>query len=275
MRNDPAVSALSQEEVEALNRHGVFFKKRVLHELSGVHGLGIVGEEVGVSYGGSRVIDILAVDRRAPPLVYFVFECKRAYVENRRWIFFKDIDQHFRVARTQGLLGNSSIFRERTLPNPPVCSEGYELNKSTTKADQDPIFRAAEQLATGFLGFIARRARELGNSDRVERYVPILVTTAELAVVQSDLSTVSIATGRLDSFPDARSWDWLILKHPFPTPQHLDADFRDKHTPPAVLAEWHQLHKESMYVVRAPMLRRFLSLEQLDELRTAKTEPPK
>ena len=120
---------LSKEETEALNRHSVFFKKRVLQELGSIDCIGIVCEELGVSFGGTRVIDILALDKGASPHVFFVFECKRAYAADKRWIFFRDWDQRYRVVREQsGMVGHSSVFALSRRPYPVVCSEGYEFN---------------------------------------------------------------------------------------------------------------------------------------------------
>src|ERR1051326_2901233 len=115
-------SNLSQEETDALNKHGVFFKKRILHVLREIPDVGIVAEELGVSFGPTRVIDIVASDKRFKPQLLFVFECKRAYAVDRKWIFFKDYDKRFRMMRTQaGLMGNSSVFAN-SFPNaPPVC----------------------------------------------------------------------------------------------------------------------------------------------------------
>lgn len=149
---------LSQQETDALNKHGVFFKKRILHALQEIQGIGIVSEELGVSFGGTRVIDILARDARDKPEILFTFECKRAYAAEKRWIFFRDLDQRYRVMRMQsGLMGHSSVFARTEPPHLPVCSEGYEFRKSDGKADQDPVFKAAAQLVAGYLGLIARR----------------------------------------------------------------------------------------------------------------------
>ena len=45
---------------EALNRHGVFLKKAVIETLQMLPGLEIVGEEIGGTFGGTRVADIVA-----------------------------------------------------------------------------------------------------------------------------------------------------------------------------------------------------------------------
>lgn len=268
---------LSKDETEALNRHGVFLKKRVLQELAAVDGVGIVCEELGVSFGGTRVLDILAVDKRQNPPIFFAFECKRAYAADKRWIFFRDWDQRYRVLREQSeLAGHSSVFSRSAPPYPPVCSEGYEFNKQDNKADQNPVFKASAQLSAAYLGLIDRRHREFRvprkPGKKVERYIPVLVTTAELVLVQKDLSAVSLASGKIGSAPAATAVDFLILKHPFPTPEILTQDFRDTQNPSPTAQDWSQLQKESIYVVRAPALRQFLTEDHRDFLRTSKSE---
>jgi hypothetical protein len=62
MSDDPT-QPLPEEIHSRLNEHGVYFKKRVLHELRSYEGLKIEGEEVGESFGQTRVADILAFDR--------------------------------------------------------------------------------------------------------------------------------------------------------------------------------------------------------------------
>ena len=75
-----------------------------------------------------------------------------------------------------------------------------ETTGKSAKADQNPIFRAASQLAAGYLGLIDRRHREFKQSrpspkHPTERYVPLLVTNAELAVVDADAGIIDLATG--------------------------------------------------------------------------------
>jgi hypothetical protein len=229
---------LSPQEAEALNKHGVFFKKRVLHELKRIPDLGILAEELGVAFGGTRVIDIVALDTRVPPPMYFVFECKRAYALDKRWLFFRHVHQRYRVLRIHSnLLGHSSAFANGAPAQLPVCSEGYEFGKSDLKADQNPIFQAASQLSAGYLGLVARRHKELTApmmpSALAERYVPVLVTNAELLVVEEDAKAISLETGNIAGPASVRKVDHLILKHPFPTPEGLDRDFRDSSNPPA------------------------------------------
>lgn len=268
---------LSSDELEALNKHGVFFKKRVLHELTKINGVSIICEELGVTFGGTRVIDILARDKTKKPCVFFVLECKCVY--QKRWIFFRDADQRFRFARVQSKAGNFSRFLEKDTWPVPVVSEGFEFwegdpaRNKPPSADQDPIFKAASQLCAGYCGFIARRHSEFSRSgnqeDAQERYVPVLVTNAELMVLDSDFQEVNLETGKAPDGTGGRRVQELVMKHPFPTPEGINSDFRNFQIMPPPAGYWIQLHKESVYVVRADYLSEFFSPTCLDHFRTA------
>ena len=276
-RTVQATQILSDKETEALNKHGVFFKKRVLYELQGLSGLRIVSEELGVSFGPTRVIDIVALDDTHKPDVFFVFECKRAFTAEKRWFFFRDFDPHYRALRVQsGLQGNSSVFAKGADAGLEICSEGYEYHKSDQKADQDPVFKAASQLAAGFLGFAGRRERDLHPRigplvERVEKYVPVLVTNAELAVLDYEVSKIALESGRLPERPHFTTVDSLVLKHPFPTPEGMTRDLRDEAGVKPAARFWNQHHKESIYVVRATALATFMAPDRRDQLRLAHT----
>src|SRR6185369_6840721 len=140
----------------------------------------------------------------------------------------------------------------------------YPVGKNKI-VDQDPVFQAANQLAGAFLGFIARRL-SLKN-DTVERFVPVLVTTAKLLVVQSDLSQTDLLTGGLAATPNCLEAEYLILKHPFATPEGMQKDFRDKVQDDT----WTAMHRESIYVVRASGLKKFFEISHRDFLHDAET----
>src|SRR5262245_25317137 len=94
-----SMSSLSPAEHNALNEHGVFLKKRVLDEIRSIPGIGVFAEEFGVAFDSSTAIDIVAKDKRSDPALLFILECKRAYVRQKKWIFFRDVEREFRTSR--------------------------------------------------------------------------------------------------------------------------------------------------------------------------------
>lgn len=100
----------------------------------------------------------------------------------------------------------------------------------------------------------------------------MLVTNAELIVLTSDLKIADMENGKARFPPSGRSVDFLILKHPFPTPESLDRDFRDAQNPTPSSEYWGQVHKESIYVVRSTALAKFLASEHRDYLRLVMNE---
>lgn len=236
---------------EALNRHGVFLKKAVIEQLP-VQELKI-HEEIGSSFGGTRVADIVAIEHFVDATLYLVLECKRV-AEDRRWIFFRHKDRSVRVARKVGL-NRRSDFRQEQMP----CSEGFEYplrdRNESPIADNDPVSKAATQLSAAYLGIAQDRwvNRAGGLPDKGEFFVPILVTTARLSVVLNLFDAAPVTTGRLTDDLKLQDVSELVLKHPFPTPAGFDEDFRRKATEP-----WHQRFTECIHVVQATHLAAFL-----------------
>jgi hypothetical protein len=277
----PQSIILSQEETDAFNKHGIFFKKKVLRTLSEIPDVKIVSEELGVSFGENRVIDILAKDDAKSPYIYFVFECKRAFTSQKRWFFFKDVDQRYRICRTVSSLDNNgNIFGKSEPFETPICSEGYELRSELKSgkglklnANQDPVFQAASQLSSGYLGLVRRRAKEISGRTSVtmqanlrERYVPVLVTNADLILLNIDPEQINLDNGNIMSLPTGKTLPALILKHPIPTPSGIERDIRDWPNPSG---HWDQHYKESLYVVHSSALKNFMSSEHRDYLRSA------
>ncbi|MBE7496370.1 MAG: hypothetical protein HS117_15615 [Verrucomicrobiaceae bacterium] len=241
---------------EALNAHGVFFKKRVIQELRTYEDLHIAGEEIGESFGKTRVADILAFDRNPHEQdLFFVIECKRVDIQNKVWIFFKDIDPTYKTSRESSIAGALSIVANGTTDGLPVCSEGFEFDKKKNRIDQDPIFQAGNQIAGAFLGFMARRHGKRSTRIKIERFVPVLVTTAKLLVVESELSTTELHSGTLKDPPETKEHQHVILKQPFATPEGLGHDFRDD----VINDPWVSMHRESIHVVTASGLSAFFS----------------
>jgi hypothetical protein len=250
---------------EALNRHGVFFKKTVIEQLSLLPGIERIEEEVGATFGETRVADIVATEFFPSEQIELrlVFECKRTDPK-KTWIFFRHRDQRHRRSRAPSKHEQTRFTRPPNEPNPYfVCSEGYEYpvkgKGDDLTTNQDPVFKSAEQLSAVFLGLVQKasslRWQEVigGHPNaRTVRFAPILVTTAQIVVAKH--KTASIETGRIDAGNlELVNVDFVVLKHPFPTPEGIEHDFRDD------FAVADQRTTESIYIVRATALQKFLT----------------
>lgn len=253
----PKVSPVTGETVrDALNRHGTFLKKRLLHELLEIPGWAFLGEEYGTTFGGTRVADIIAIDQQPRREVYYLIEAKRV-LTGRAWLFLPHWRQQFRHSRTniQGTFGGDIIRRNET---DVTCSEGFEFPSNKSTAEQSPIFEAASQLAAAYLGLIRNKDCVHSKSELVRAFVPILVTTADLFIVRAPMENVSLDTGELAEIPDLEARDFVRLNHPFPTPEGVDYDFRDEdqNSPNEMI------YTETIYVVRAAALSSFLNWDR-------------
>lgn len=247
------------EIIKALNYQGAFFKKQVLRKLSEKLR---VAEEFGARFGQTRVADVVAYDGQG---LLLVVECKKVSIF-KSWVFMKHLQQRYRRSRSLDNNGRLvSILDNSPPPHPLVCSEGFEIgwsNKSKAwRADQDPIFQAAAQLSAAYLGFIRRRLSEHdAASGAAETFVPVLITNAKLAFVQSDF-VVNEETGEADLSSKTERVPYILLRHPYPQIEN-DMDFRD-----GITDDYQQRYQETIYVVNIDGLNNFLSDNHRTQLR--------
>jgi hypothetical protein len=244
-------------------------KKRVLNGISSIPDMGIFAEEFGVAFDVPTAIDIIARDKRKEPNLLFVLECKRAYVRQKKWLFFRDIDRKFRLSRLVSTVAGQTGHYSESVPlidDCHVCSEGYEIvtTGKECKAAPDPIYQAANQLCRGYLGFVKLRIDQRHaerQQNEIDSVIPVLVTTAELYVTEFNVSDISLTTGNLGSDLRELPVDCIILKHPFAVPLVSKAvDFRcHPSANPADMENWKQQFRESIFVVRADKLKAFFA----------------
>jgi hypothetical protein len=248
---------------EALNTHGIFFKKAVRREIEGIKGVTVLGEEYPVRYMEGAALDLLVEVRAGDNRLILPMECKRAYVRTKRWVFFQDPDPTSKVFyEFSGKLLRAqygSAFED-------VCIEGVEIeerrknDKRYLTASPEPIWEAARQTCKGYLGFVQqelveRRKPRAVTTDRL-LLMPVLVTTAPLFIAEVDLQAIDLSTGNLNAPLPMRSVPGLVLRHPFtpsyaPGEQHLRLD-ADNYIAPAERGAY---QKESILVVSADHLR--------------------
>ena len=263
----------SKEAVKALSYHGAFLKKHVLAAIHATPGIQIINEEHASDFGGrTRTSDIIACDDNK---VTYVIECKKVSPE-KSWIFLKGVDQFYRQARWCNFQAASSTFVRPSPSETPVCSEGYEYRRPTSKArdqrekkaDQFPIFEAGGQLASAFLGYVHDRVADVteltrakSDHDFIEYYVPVLITNARLFFINADQVQLDLDTGEVTSEPDLLEVPRVILKQPAASPKNF-ADFRTS----IPTNERNQRFHESIYVINARSLGVFFAKNHRESL---------
>jgi len=151
---------------QALNAHGVYFKKSVRGTIERIGGINIVGEEYPISYMEGVSIDLL-IHFSANSINYIIpIECKRVYASE--WVFFKDptgiakIVYHLAPDRMQAKFSTEI----HPLQDVTICIEGVEVDKrkfsSKNKTDifkaasPTVIWEAAFQTCKANLGFVVQ-----------------------------------------------------------------------------------------------------------------------
>lgn len=214
---------------DALNAHGIFLKKGVRNTIETIEGLRIIGEEYPVSYMEGTAIDLLVEAKSLKGKLIIPIECKRGYVANKKWVFFKDKEQLSKFVyffKGVGLQVSNIDY----LQNVPVCIEGVEINLEKEKAPYKAasfkaIQDAAYQICKGTAGFLIKELNERKKSglDKVADFAlfPIIVTNAPLYICRYNDKSLDILTGNNKGDLEIESVPWLILKYPFTPPQSL------------------------------------------------------
>ncbi|MFH1171168.1 MAG: hypothetical protein V1778_01340 [bacterium] len=205
---------------ELINTHGIPFKLAVRRELSRIPNVKILAEEFPVPYINGAAIDLLIEYRSEAKKIRYIFpiECKKGYVQVKKWIFFRDTHQiakyvyHFKgkdleVIQTQGITAKAT-----------VCSEGIEICEPKRKANPDPIEKAAEQICIGFHGFIINELKQRkkfveGIEDMF--VIPMVITNAPLYIADVIPGKLNIKTGNYDGNLGLMETNMVILRHPF------------------------------------------------------------
>lgn len=244
----------------ALSARGCFLKKRVLQEIyDNIPGLFVFDEEVGVRFGETRSSDMVCFQSAPQGNAFYVVDCHRA-ADQAEWIFLRHIAAQYREMRVLYRCELLSDLTETPATSHVVCSEGYEARedeKGKLALEPAAVVNAANQLSGAYLGFM-KWVQQRRIKSKVA-FVPILVTTARLRIADFTWSEVDLASGNLRQPLKMDEVEWVILKHPFPTPAQVEDDFRmtaEEMSSPQITAE-------SIYIVQADSLKDFLSSERL------------
>jgi hypothetical protein len=224
-------SSGNQLITDAINAHGIFFKKAVRDALEKIQGVQILGEEYPVPHLEGGALDLLIdfVGRYGRPEYVIPIECKRGYTAVKRWIFFEDpqtdVKLFYTLSKSDYKSSNADYLAAAGLP---ICMEGVELdliklkNDARKAASPDSIHKAAFQVCKGFTGFLIKeiQSRQAVKDDTTIQFstitaFPLLITTAPLSICKFSHEAIDILTGNHQGEIETEDVPWLILKYPF------------------------------------------------------------
>ncbi len=220
---------------EAINMHGIFFKQAVRQALEKISNVSIIGEEYPINYLEGGALDLLIEVKTDKHNFVIPIECKRARTTTKQWIFFPDPSDYSRalysfkanacIAQHAGNFSNLGLS---------ICIEGIEVEKQETrqpdtnyyKADSDPIWKAANQVCKGLSGVIIDEIKQRNKNPQATNIpdiliFPIIVTTAQLFVCDSDRNNIDIESGNYKTGLPLKQVDWTLLSHPYTPSQQF------------------------------------------------------
>lgn len=264
---------------QAVNAHGIFFKKAVREKLEAMRGLFILGEEYPVPYLEGASIDLLIEFRTNYRRYVLPIECKRGYTATKRWVFFTEPEG--RSAKMMYVFEGNESGIDTTdrfrLKEVPICLEGIEIDLSKLRGDSykaanpDPIWKAGIQMCRASLGFLTqeieqRKGRDISPQDYENnfRLFPLLLTNAPLSVCELEQGSVEILTGNHKGEIATRNVPYLVLLYPF-TPSHdspdprrrAEGELKDRYVEP-IERGYH--FKEGIMVVNSDHIDQFFDL---------------
>lgn len=259
---------------DAINAHGIFFKKAVRRQIETFGAIGILDEEHATSFPEQTAIDLLLeCPGRGSRLKFVVVaECKKAYAPHKNWIFFRDRTEPIKSAYLVGIGHHVHITMIPGRSGLDAYSDGIEVDTSKLgrKGDVafgsgscDAIFKAASQVCRGFLGFVAAQSRQTGVRQDDRGFgpflcFPLIITNASLFSCENDFAQVSLDTGNLEAPLQLEAQRWVLLRHPFAdVTREPFRDFRtdkDQNTTPE---ERGLVYKEPVFIVDSKHLKEF------------------
>lgn len=163
------------------------------------------------------------------PCVYFIFECKKANPSLTEWVFFKRNNEEAKSSVFYRFRNKQTINHKIYPPfYKDVCDRGYQITHKKTQSFsnifKDPIFKSSMQVSEGFKSVIINDQflnRALDEKDTMPLfYVPVVITTANLYICETDVGSIDIETGEANSAGiKYTKQDWLEFS--FPLPEYL------------------------------------------------------
>jgi hypothetical protein len=202
--------------LKLLNSHGYSFQHAVIRLLDNLHSEGrsrwlIDGVEFPVSAGGHTThIDFILKSRTGR--TYIVVECKRADPAKAKWCFTR-APYTSRNPRPTEVIFEQFSFNElglvtrRAMPayaNEGVYHLGFELRTGETGDSKgqrnQAINEAVTQVLRGTSGLINHLQETVSShpaTTQLIRFVPVIITTAQICVTEIDLGGADLRTGNL------------------------------------------------------------------------------
>lgn len=235
---------ISQSLQTVLNRHGYSFQYSLmrkfvdLRESSKSMWLPIGAEFPVDLHNETTHIDFVQIN--AFGRVYMIVECKRSDPAKANWCFVKtpytwedSDDSHIQFDKIsinaiddpRPLISYSTVHKNS--PNVPVTNLGIELRTGqkgdgTGNSSRSSINDAISQVLRGSSGFINHFQQNLGKHGKFKIdkshlsavFLPVIFTTAQLWITDSNIGTADLATGYLPKDAvAARKVDWLWFNH--------------------------------------------------------------
>ncbi len=258
---------------DAINAHGIFFKKAVRRRIESFGAIGIIDEEHPASFPDQTAIDLLleCPGRGSRFKFVIVTECKKAYAPHKNWIFFPDRTDSVKTAYFVGGGRHVHITMIPGRNGIEAYSDGIEVDTSKLgrKADAfksgscDMIYKAASQVCRGFLGFVNTQSQQTGIRQDGQAFgpflcLPLIITNAALYACENDYGEVNLESGNLEQPLQLEEKRWLLLRHPF-ADISLEPfrDFRTDRERNSTPEERAMVYKEPVFIVNSQHLKEF------------------
>jgi hypothetical protein len=256
--------------LHAINIHGAFFEAWCRHIVESTVGCTLSYHNYPVEWpertaqmrGDETELDIRADVREGDALITLLIECKKNNPELTEWVFFPkrqvrddEPSQVYALNTVPDAASHWSVTPrfERFRWASPVAEDGRETRGNyldlknearKTRTSNDAISSAARQVCTAYRAITHQESSSAQNRlpvlegpallthYRWQRFVPIIVTTANLHLCEFDAADVSPITGELP-------WEQARLRKV----NHLRYDYP---LPPAL--QWEQLPGDKPYM---------------------------
>ena len=236
---------------EALEVHGSFFHIKCIEQISKENGFSVTKKEFPVWYENEHThVDIVATLSNKPEDTHCIFECKKVDNNFKTWVFFIDQSYHendesslkIRVPGEDQLPfiiptifnndGYQTIVKSFFYPkdknskdvHPIHCWDGYaikldydkegKINKSniSKSANKNSIETACHQAILSSLGYAQSR---LGKSKYNSRFIPIVLTSAELTSCQIKPEDIDFKDGIIkgNTSVKIKPENWIIYNY--------------------------------------------------------------